>query len=82
MKYYRIAEDELLNLIESDMRLCALENRGVDNWEWYSVSLDNFVEYNKENYSIFKGRGIDPEDIDFSDMAKAELKDNWLDKEI
>ena len=82
MKKYIIYEDELLNLIESDMRLCALVNGGVDNWEWYGVSLDNFIEYNKENYSIFKGRGIDPEDIDFSDLAKAELKDNWLDKEI
>lgn len=82
MKYYKIAEDELLNLIESDMRLCALQNGGADNWEWYGVSLDNFIEYNKENYSMFKGRGINPEDIDFSDMAKAELEDNWLDKEI
>lgn len=82
MKYYKIAEDELLNLIESDMRLCALVNGGVDNWGMYGVSLDNFIEYNKENYFMFKGRGIDPEDIDFSDMAKAELEDNWLDKEI
>ena len=82
MRYYKIAEDELLNLIESDMRLCALQNGGVDNWEWYGVSLGNFIEYNKENYSMFKGRGIDPENIDFSDMAKAELEDNWLDKEI
>lgn len=82
MKYYKIAEDELLNFIESDMHLCALLNGRVDNWEMYGVSLDNFIEYNKENYSMFKGRGIDPEDIDFSDMAKAELKDNWLNKEI
>lgn len=84
MKYYKIAENELLDLIESDMRLCALKSGGVDNWEWYGVSLNNFIEYNKENYSVFKGRGIDPEDedIDFSDMAKAELKDNWYDKEI
>lgn len=82
MKYYKITEDELLNFIESNMRLCALQSGGVDNWEWYGVSLGDFIEYNKENYSMFKGRGIDPEDIDFSDMAKAELKDNWLDKEI
>lgn len=82
MKYYKIAEDELLNFIESNMVLCALQTRGVKNWEWYGVSLDDFIEYNKENYSIFKGRGIDPEDIDFSDLAKAELKDNWIDKEI
>lgn len=82
MKYYKITEDELLNFIESDMRLCALENGGVDSWEMYGFSLDNFIEYNKESYSMFKGRGIDPEDIDFSDMAKAELEDNWFDKEI
>lgn len=82
MKYYRIAEDELLNLIESDMRLCALENGGVDNWEWYDVSLGNFIEYNKEDYSMFQGRGIDPEDIEFRDMARAELKNNWSGKEI
>lgn len=82
MKKYTIYEDELLSFIESDMRLCALINGGVDNWEWYGVSLGDFIEYNKESYSMFKGRGIDPEDIDFSDMARAELKDNWLDKEI
>lgn len=82
MKKYTIYEDELLNFIESDMRLCALVNGGVNNWEMYGVSLDNFIEYNKESYSMFKGRGIDPEDIDFRDMAKAELEDNWLDKEI
>lgn len=82
MKYYKIAEDELLDFIESDMRLCALENGGVDNWEWYGVSLDDFIEHNKENYFMFKGRGIDPEDIEFRDIAKAELKDNWSDKEI
>lgn len=82
MKYYKITEDELLNFIVSDMRLSALENGGVDNWEWYGVSLDDFIEYNKENYSMFKGRGIDPEDIEFSDMARAELKDNWSNKEI
>lgn len=82
MKYYKITEDELLFFIESGMRLCALENGGVDNWEWYGVSLGDFIEYNKENYSMFKGRGIDPEDIDFSDMARAELKDNWSNKEI
>lgn len=82
MKYYRIAEVKLLNLIESDMRLSALEAGGVDDWEWYGASLDNFIEYNKEDYSMFKGRGIDPEDIEFSNMARAELKDSWFDKEI
>ena len=82
MKYYKIAEDELLFFIESDMRLSALEAGGVDNWKWYDVLLDDFIEFNKENYSMFKGRGIDPEDIEFSDMARAELKDNWSDKEI
>ena len=82
MKYYKITEDELLNFIESNMRLCALQSGRVNNWKMYGFSLDNFIEYNKENYSMFKGRGIDPEDIDFSDMTKAELKDNWLDKEI
>lgn len=82
MRHYKIAEDELLNLIESDMRLRALINGGVDNWEMYDVSLDNFIKYNKESYSMFKGRGVDPENINFSDMAKAELEDGWLDKEI
>lgn len=82
MKKYIIYEDELIRLIESDMRLCALINGGVDNWEWYGVSLDNFIEHNKKSYSMFKGRGIDPENIDFSDIAKAELEENWLDKEI
>lgn len=30
---------KLIELDERDMILCALENGGVDNWDWYGDSL-------------------------------------------
>jgi hypothetical protein len=33
MKYYKISEDELLNLLKSARTLEGLEGAGVDNWE-------------------------------------------------
>ena len=48
-----ISKKEYEILIDSQMKLQALENGGVDNWEWYSDSLE---EYNnaKERKEIEK----------------------------
>ena len=45
-KYYKISESELRELIHDSMKLCALENGGVDNWEWYGASIQDFIEAN------------------------------------
>lgn len=45
-KTYQISESELVELIHDSMKLCALENGGVDNWEWYGASIQDFEEAN------------------------------------
>ena len=45
-KMYQIAESELIELIHNSMKLCALESGGVDNWEWYCISISDFEEAN------------------------------------
>lgn len=37
-----ISKEEYQNLIKRDKILTALENGGVDNWEWYGESLENY----------------------------------------
>lgn len=48
-KYYKVSESELLELIHDSMMFCALQNGGVDNWEWYGASIHDFLEANGEH---------------------------------
>ena len=49
-KYYRISEEELRELLDTYYRFTALEHGGVDNWIWYSDSMEDFIKnYNEEN---------------------------------
>lgn len=62
---YILTEKELLNLLSNNIKLTALESGGVDNWEWYSESINEFLtdsckELNKEN-------------LELEDLAKEEL---------
>lgn len=43
-KYYKVSESELKRLITRDYILLALERGGVDNWDWYSDSLNDFLK--------------------------------------
>lgn len=43
MKYYRIPEHTLRELLEAAHKCVALESGGVDNWEWYSDSIHDYV---------------------------------------
>lgn len=44
MKYYKISEDQLVQLIEDSLRLTCLEWDGVDNWEWYMEGRHDFLK--------------------------------------
>ena len=49
-KYYKISEEELRDLLDAYYRLTALEHGGVDSWDWYSDSMEDFIKsYNEEN---------------------------------
>ena len=43
-KYVKVPLDVLAELIEAKEELSALENGGVDNWEWYGECFDTHIE--------------------------------------
>lgn len=44
MTKYIITEERLKELLEAEASLLALECGGVDNWDWYSDSLEDHYE--------------------------------------
>ena len=40
---YLIYEDTLKQILAGYYKLCALEQDGVDNWEWYSEACNNWL---------------------------------------
>ena len=71
MKKYRLVpETELRHYIEAWLKLQALENGGVDNWEWYGASLGDFLE------AWIAEKGLDPDgDWDFTAIAEDDLNE-------
>ena len=45
-RQFIVTESELRELIHDSLMFCALQNGGVDNWEWYGESICNFLEGN------------------------------------
>lgn len=50
MKYFRISEDALKELIRESKFLDALESYGLDNWDGYDMVEDEDVEVSEEDY--------------------------------
>lgn len=47
---FLIVPRELMEeVLEGHLRWCALESGGVDNWEWYGASLQDFLGENNIN---------------------------------
>lgn len=54
-KTYQVSESELIELIHDSMKLCALENDGVDNWILYIDLIQDFEKANgSELYELAK----------------------------
>lgn len=51
-KQYLVNESELIELLHDTFKLIALENGGVDNWNWYSQSITDFEESEGELYTL------------------------------
>lgn len=70
MKYYKIPESELIELLASEHYLCALLGGGVSGWEWHREAVEAYKEdYIKENNLEFN-----PSDLFFDDLGKDSLK--------
>ena len=66
MKQYRcVPEKELLEILEAANKYWALENGGVDNWDWYCDSLNDYLE------NWIAESGVDPSgDWGFDSIAE------------
>lgn len=42
-EYIAITIDRMKELLVSEMKLCALESGGVDNWSWHGDSLHDYL---------------------------------------
>lgn len=45
MTYYKLTEYQLKQLLETELKLIALENGGVDNWKWYEESINESPDW-------------------------------------
>lgn len=74
-----VSREDLKEMLEAQMRLAALENGGVDNWEWIGESTSDFLRedfrMNKEAYIKFFNLKTEEEieefemDFSFSEIA-------------
>ena len=42
--YYKVSKEKLIELFAACVKLQALENGGIDKWEWYDFSLNDFLK--------------------------------------
>lgn len=70
MEKYILTKEELKELIAARLELTALKLGGVDNWEWYGESINDFIR----NYMIEFGKPFN-EHWDIEDLANEDLKD-------
>ena len=66
MKYYKISEDELREFLYDSLKFGALEIGGVDNWEWYGASINDFLKDN-----------TDSNESTLYDIANRMIKENY-----
>ena len=50
MKYYKILEKELKDLLVSQFELNQLQWSGVDNWSWYGEGYGDFMKEKASEY--------------------------------
>lgn len=74
-KYLMIPEDKYKEIYCGYLKYCALQNGGVDNWEWYGESLGDYL---KECYIDNHPDGSMDEfydmDYDYWDIADEDAK--------
>lgn len=86
-----VPKEELTELIEALYKLAALENGGVDNWEWCSESVSDFLDnYWIENHiEMIKFFDLKTEEeieefkdnFSFADIAQFEVAINYNEME-
>lgn len=65
-KYYKIHEDALWELLYDSLKLAALVNGGVASWEWYGMSISDFIKNNGQ-----------PGDTNIGDLVDREIVESY-----
>ena len=73
-KMIKISESDLRKLLISSYTLIALESGGVDNWNWYSESIHDFLNEFRKEYGIGKDEEFYIEDMVDKDLEKIKKK--------
>ena len=68
---YLVKKSTLIDLIAGYYKLVALENSGVDNWDWYEENLQSWIEAVREDLS-YQLPTNDAEEA-FETVAEADL---------
>ena len=68
---YLVKKSTLIDLIAGYYKLVALENSGVDNWDWYEESFQTWIEAVREDPSCQLSTN-DAEEA-FETVAEADL---------
>ena len=59
MKYVRVRVQRLAKLLRNEIELLALQNGGVDNWDWYddcfTEKVDKLLEADDEDLVKLEG---------------------------
>lgn len=69
---YLVKKSTLIDLIAGYYKLVALENSGVDNWDWYEESLQSWIEDVREDHLSCQLSTNDAEEA-FETVAEANL---------
>ena len=54
IEYVKIPVYQLTNLLKDSDELSALKRGGVDNWQWYCESLNDYFDDDKDYEEIVK----------------------------
>ena len=73
-EYYVVPKDELIRLYKEKRYLEALLAGGVDNWEWYSQAIVDYIKEEKENLEVGDTIPYDVIDDIFEQLALIDLK--------
>ena len=74
---YLIFEQMMRDYIWDNLYVSALENGGVDNWDWYDESIGDFV------YNYCSEESIEDENVKYlEDLVPHELEKHYIDCKI
>ena len=76
METVTISKQEYKELLVDSLILSGLENGGVDNWEWYSESINDFLDECKITYGIEN----ESEKVDLFDLISEKIIEERVNK--